>query len=428
MSGHSPPVVDGAAHAIGGARFRDVLGHYPTGVVVVTVMGQDERPVGMAVGSFTSVSLDPPLVAFLPDRSSSTFPHIRAAASFCINVLAADQEAVCRAFAMRGADKFRDVSWTRSPSGAPVLDDVVAWIDCEPDRVHEAGDHFIVLGRVTAMEVARPTIPLLFFQGGYGAFAPRSLVTGARADLEKQVRLADFARTGLEAVTAELDVETRASAVVGGSQVVVAVAQPETAAEWHTAIGISLPFVPPWNATFLAWMSEDELDTWCSSAVPPVEGDGRSALDRELAVIRAHGWSLKYRDDDELMQHIDDLERALETSGPLPGLQRELAEAVSRLTPHADPDQLDDERAGRVFTVAVPVFDSDGRVSMLLLASHLPRDSTVETIERIRDRLLSVAVDVTARVGGRPPDHYRSSRPHERSIRASRQATTPKEA
>ncbi|MET0521337.1 MAG: flavin reductase family protein, partial [Jiangellaceae bacterium] len=124
-SGGHPPTI------ITAPRFRDVLGHFPTGVVVVTAMAPSGGPVGMAVGSFTSVSLDPPLVAFLPDRASSTFPHIRGAASFCINVLAADQEDVCRAFALRGADKFRDVSWSPSPSGTPVLDGVVAWIDCE---------------------------------------------------------------------------------------------------------------------------------------------------------------------------------------------------------------------------------------------------------------------------------------------------------
>ena len=85
-------------------RFRHVVGHFPTGVVVVTAMHGEAGPVGMAVGSFTSVSLDPPLVAFLPDRSSTSFPKIRDVGSFCINVLADDQEHLCRAFAARGGD------------------------------------------------------------------------------------------------------------------------------------------------------------------------------------------------------------------------------------------------------------------------------------------------------------------------------------
>ena len=88
------------------ALYRTVLGHFPTGVAAITSIGADGAPVGMTIGSFVSVSLDPPLVAFLPDKGSSTFPKIREAGFFCVNVLGADQEHVCRAFAARGTDKF----------------------------------------------------------------------------------------------------------------------------------------------------------------------------------------------------------------------------------------------------------------------------------------------------------------------------------
>jgi flavin reductase (DIM6/NTAB) family NADH-FMN oxidoreductase RutF len=150
--------------------FRTVLGHYPTGVVVITAIGEDGAPAGMAVGSFTSVSLDPPLVAFLPDRSSTSFPKIRTAASFCVNVLASDQEEICRAFARSGGDKFAGVSWTPCSSGAPRLDGVSAWIDCEIESITEAGDHYIVLGRVLELAAPGPPVPLVFFRGTYGHF------------------------------------------------------------------------------------------------------------------------------------------------------------------------------------------------------------------------------------------------------------------
>jgi flavin reductase (DIM6/NTAB) family NADH-FMN oxidoreductase RutF len=153
------------------ATFRRVLGHYPTGVCIVTAADSDGPPTGMVVGSFTSVSLDPPLVAFFPDRKSSSWPRIEKVGKFCVNVLASDQQALCRQFAISGADKFAGVSHRVSANGSPILDDVVAWIDCTLDAVHEAGDHFIVLGRVVALEVDRPGLPLLFFQGGYGEFA-----------------------------------------------------------------------------------------------------------------------------------------------------------------------------------------------------------------------------------------------------------------
>ena len=148
-----------------------MLGHFPTGVVIVTAISGG-RPAGLSVGSFTSVSLDPPLVAVLPAKSSTSWPKIAAAGSFCINILAASQEALCRGFAVSGADKFAGVSWWRAPSGAPILDGTLAWIDCELEQSVEAGDHYIVLGRVRALEVEplEATAPLIFFQGGYGTF------------------------------------------------------------------------------------------------------------------------------------------------------------------------------------------------------------------------------------------------------------------
>ena len=156
---------------IDGATFRHVLGHYPTGVCVVTAIEPSGAPVGMAVGSFTSVSLDPPLVAFLPDKASATWQRIAGAGRFCVNVLASDQEQICRQFAARGIDKFAGVSHRLSANGSPVLDGVLAWIDCTLHAVHEAGDHFIVLGEVIELDIARPGQPLLFFRGKYGALA-----------------------------------------------------------------------------------------------------------------------------------------------------------------------------------------------------------------------------------------------------------------
>jgi len=151
--------------------FRHVLGHYPTGVCVVTAVEESGRPAGMVIGSFTSVSLSPPLVAFSPDKKSTTWPRIEKVGKFCVNVLSSNQLRLCKQFAANGGDKFSGVSHRVSVNGSPILDGVVAWIDCSLDAVHEAGDHFIVLGRVVALEVETIASPLLFFQGGYGEFS-----------------------------------------------------------------------------------------------------------------------------------------------------------------------------------------------------------------------------------------------------------------
>jgi len=154
------------------AEFRRVLGHYPTGVTVVTGV-ENGSPVGLAIGSFGSVSLDPPLVMFCPGKSSNSWPVIEASGSFCVNVLADDQAALSSLFAGRDPDKFAGVAWSTRATGSPVIDGCLAWIDCTIETVHEGGDHWIVLGRVADLGVSRPeTGPLIFFKGGYGAVAP----------------------------------------------------------------------------------------------------------------------------------------------------------------------------------------------------------------------------------------------------------------
>ncbi len=153
----------------------------------------------MVVGSFTSVSLDPPLVAYFAMVTSRSYAQIRTAGGFCVNVLAADQELLCRAFAARGADKFAGVDWHAAATGSPILDDAVAWIDCRTEVIHSAGDHDIVVGRVVDLDVAAPRPSLLFFQGGYGSFSAHSLVA-RNARFATQLQLLDRARPLMEAV------------------------------------------------------------------------------------------------------------------------------------------------------------------------------------------------------------------------------------
>ena len=153
------------------ALFRQVLGSYPTGVCAITATAADGVPVGMVIGSFTSVSLDPPLVGFLPDKTSSTWPSIEAAGHFCVNVLASDQMDVCRQLAAKGPDKFAGLDVALSRHGHPVIASSIARIDCDIHAVVDAGDHWFVLGRVLGLETVRDDDPMLFYRGKYGGFA-----------------------------------------------------------------------------------------------------------------------------------------------------------------------------------------------------------------------------------------------------------------
>jgi 3-hydroxy-9,10-secoandrosta-1,3,5(10)-triene-9,17-dione monooxygenase reductase component len=148
-------------------RFRDVLGRYASGVTVVTTMWAGQ-PVGMTCQSFTSVSLDPPLVAFLPTKQSRAFASIQRAGKFCVNFLAAGQDELSNAFASRGEDKFAGVEWSRSAeTGSPLLAGIVGHVDCTVHAVHEAGDHYLVMGKVVDLAVGDAEDPLLFYRGAY---------------------------------------------------------------------------------------------------------------------------------------------------------------------------------------------------------------------------------------------------------------------
>jgi flavin reductase (DIM6/NTAB) family NADH-FMN oxidoreductase RutF len=150
---------------------REVLGHFVSGVVVITAHGPD-GPVGFTCQSFASLSLDPPLVNFSPARTSSTWPRIREIGRFCVNVLAADHQHYSAGFARTGVDKFVGVQWSPAPSGAPILDGVSAWIDCALENEYDGGDHTIVVARVHDLGSDPSRLPLLFYRGGYGIGAP----------------------------------------------------------------------------------------------------------------------------------------------------------------------------------------------------------------------------------------------------------------
>lgn len=163
-----PGRADGSS--IDEAVFRTVLGHFASGVVVVTGHGPG-GPAGFTCQSFFSLSLEPPLVAFAAGAASSSWPRIEATAACTVNVLRDDQEAVARAFSRPGIDRFAGVGWSRGATGAVRLEGALAWIDCEIESVADAGDHRIVIARAVELTSGQGQ-PLLFYRGGYGTFRP----------------------------------------------------------------------------------------------------------------------------------------------------------------------------------------------------------------------------------------------------------------
>jgi flavin reductase (DIM6/NTAB) family NADH-FMN oxidoreductase RutF/DNA-binding IclR family transcriptional regulator len=376
-------------------KFRTVLGHFPTGVAVVTGIDAEGNPAGMAVGSFSSVSLDPPLVAFMPDKSSSSWPKFRESGSFCVNILGAEQESICRAFAMRGGDKFAELSWRPAGSGAPVLDGVLAWIDCDTDVIHEAGDHYIVIGRVRELEIGTPALPLVFFQGGYGRFSSLSLAAW-ESDLGVQMRSADLARPHMEALAEELEVECVASAVVGEDMVLVARAGTLRSERLPTAVGQRIPFEPPMGTAFVAWASEAARAGWLKRLGSDASPQTRELVERTVAEVREAGYSVG-------RGHRWHSEAAQVLSREQPDQHRdETAQQMHRLirllpADYESPSSID---ADDVRTVSTPVFGPGGSVVLVLSVTVAGRRSLATDLPWTVKQLRSAAAAVTEALEG----------------------------
>ena len=367
--------------------YRRVLGQFPTGVAVVTARGDNGQPVGMAIGSFTSVSLEPPLVGFLPMATSTTWPKIRAAGAFCVNILSVEQETLCRGFSRSGGDKFADVAWSPAPSGSPILVEALAWIDCTIERVDEAGDHFMVYGAVNEMAEQSESSPLVFFRGGYGGFRPGALVAGdPQGDLAVPLRIVDRARHDIDALSQRLGAQCAVTALVGDQIVVLAVAGTTKDGATNAFVGGRNRAVPPFGSTFMAWEPPERVAGWLASAPAGADSDRPSILAR-LDAMRERGFAVSVeggatRDWEPVMS----------------GTDGDHTEALSTMTRSFDPP-LEHGDAGRVRNIHVPVQGPDGRVGVVLnVSGFAPLDQAGldAFVADIRD----VAVRITAAITG----------------------------
>ncbi|MCX5535794.1 flavin reductase family protein [Streptomyces sp. NBC_00006] len=367
--------------------FRETLGHYPTGVAVVTTMTDDGTPDGMVVGTFSSVSLDPPLIAFFPASSSRSFARLRAAPAFCVNVLASDQEPLCRQIATSSEGKFDGVGWRPGPLGSPIIEGAVSWIECTYEEVREAGDHFIVLGRVHGLAVERSTLPLLFFQGGYGRFSPGSFVAAPDPELIQAAHLAETIRAQVEELSTEFEVNCSVLARVRDDAVQVLATNQGRVGD-SPPLGHRQPIIPPMGAVFMVDAAPEEVDGWLRRS-PDDSHETRDVHSALLDKVRERGYSLLAAEPELLERHRVALS-AFEQSDRLPRHERAVQQVTAELADIFCPDLVPGRRYDLVSIVVLIPTPAD-LPPMALRMTGLPASASTEQVESWIDGLKRVA-------------------------------------
>jgi flavin reductase (DIM6/NTAB) family NADH-FMN oxidoreductase RutF len=378
------------------ALFRETLGHYPTGVAVVTAVAADGHPAGMVVGTFSSVSLDPPLITFFPASSSKSFAHIRTAEAFCVNVLAADQEPLCRQLATGGAGKFHGVSWRPGPLGSPILEDAVSWIECTFEDIREAGDHYIVLGLVHELAVERSTLPLLFFQGGYGRFSPGSFIATPDPELIQAAQLAEIMRAQIEDLSSELGLNCGVLVKIRWD-VVQVLAADRKSVDGAFPLGHRQPIIPPLGAAFLVYATAAEVDEWLLRA-PDDSPDRRAFYRAQLDKVRESGYSLLAAEP-ELLQRQQAALSEFELSDRLPRQERAVQQAIAELADLFCPDLSPGQRYD-LESIVVPIPTGAALPPMAIRISGMPASVPTEQIESWTDRLKQIAATAATAMTG----------------------------
>lgn len=380
--------------------FRRALGHYPTGVAVVTAVGVDGTPVAMVVGTFTSVSLDPPLVGFLADSNGNSWQSIKAAGHFCVSVLGAGHEHVCRAFATKDPERFA-YAGALTESGCPRLEDAALWVDCTIEDVVTAGDHDFVLGRVRELAVGESAgLPLLFLRGGYGAPQIASLQMEAPG-LGPVLRRADAVRPEIEAVSQELGLECIVLAAVDGKVVMVAAAGIDSASgATGTHVGSTFPLAAPLAPVFLAWATPEEERQWLAAGAGLAGEDVSAVAATALGAVRARGHEVTTgRDVSSRFRRIV-LESDAGAAGSVPADFDEVVRAVVEMR---DPAQhLPLEQLSDVTALMFPVRDAAARVVLSIGVIGFVGDEDPARLQQCRDRLELAAERASHLLRGSP--------------------------
>ncbi len=348
-----------AATPIDERHLYDVLSQYPTGIVAVTGVSGSGAPLAMIVGTFTSVSQNPPLVGFLPTRTSSSYQRLRECEYLCFNVLSHAQENLCRQFSAKNAeDKFSGVDWATGITGAPILDGCVAWAETHVVSISEAGDHDFVMAEVLAFDAPNPVLPLLYFQGSFGKFHSSSFVMPYETALLPTISEIERHRGTLERLARDLGREVVVFAPVADEIVIAASAGTEPNSS-TSVVGRRFPHAPPFGSLLI---DGSHFDEWYARLKGPAAG--KPVWKRKVATAHRRGWSVALSSDEHpsLDQLIEEFSRGPQT----PRLQRSLLGVMRQLGGDYEPDDEQIKEDSSIRMLSVPVRHPNASTDFLI--------------------------------------------------------------
>lgn len=371
--------------------FREVTGHYPTGVAIVTGHDPEGEALALVVGTFSSVSLDPPLVSFMPMKTSRTFARMRECASLCVNIVGGDQEREMLAIAQRWENKFDGIEWFPSPGGSPVLAEAIGWIDVTISQTVDAGDHWIVLCAVQDMAITNPVSPLIFFQGGYGSFVCTSLMARMDHEILPAIEAAHAARDDVESLAARIGCEASVLTAVSADEMAAVLSATAPGIDREEGLAQRIPIVPPIGDTYVFDLPAEEQERWIAKLRNSSE-DEKDVYRARLEFVREHGYLASFLPAAGAGAYADMREatKQYESGRLTPRQERAIREQILRTTVDYRPRHFEDDHRYDVGSLVLPVRDHDGGHTLTLRLAQVPLNVTGARIKQWIDDARSV--------------------------------------